>query len=795
MNWKLFITACVSSFLISFPQNIIGCGGETDPYDYYISFFNQYNVDNKNYKPFYYTNSHFLYDAEEPNSLTEIIANEWSSYCNNTASSKDVIRFVNEFALKDVTNLYYHIEKKAALKIPDSVKKNTMTAYFMKNTDLEGLGYIMYAKQVEPYVYAPNEWESPKKDEAKIAKLVKNGIQLYNAAKKDIFKLKYAYQVLRLNHYSGDYVSTISNYESLVSPLTTKSVMQPLCLSLKAGSLFRTGNHKLAAYLFSKAYGMSDAKKISNYLSFAWSYKNGEDKSDYLALCKSNEEKANMLTLFSLNTVKNDYQTLEKVFELNPSTDALEILATREINKIEERLFTPTIQKERGAKYIYVAFSDNADSAILQSKEDAKQLTTLLHKISTNNAVKNKALFETGAAYTSFMLKDYTTAKKYLATAKQLSPSSKIADQWALTNLLITINEKDKIDASFEEQILPSIQWLAQKAKTEQPLKTSNSWSDIAPWKQFYRNLFNNIIAPLYHKQGDFYKEALAYGAADKMYGGNYISSEDGGVDFLRNKLAVADVEKMYNLLSGKQNKYEQFVINNNMIKLNTVVDFAGTAYLREGNYTKAIEWLKKSANSSPLNKNPFVELLYDREEQLPEEKKFTTSKLAFAQEMLRLQGLVKTDKANAAKHLYKMALGLYNTTYYGHTWEIVKYYRSGSDGYYLPENATAFEKEYYGCQTAHNTFKAAMEASSDKNFKARCLFMMAKCSQKTVQQPQYFQYPNNWDAYDKAYSNYLPTFKNNTYFPQFVKEYKDTKFYDEAFNSCSYLRDFVSKK
>lgn len=574
MNWKLFITVCVSSFLISFPQNIIGCGGETDPYDYYISFFNQYNVDNKNYKPFYYTNSHFLYDSEEPNSLTDIIAKEWSSYCNSTVTPKDAIRFVNEFALKDVTNLYYHIEKKGALKVPDSVKKNTMTAYFIKNADLEGLGYVMYAKQVEPYVYAPSEWDTPKKDAVKVAKLVKNGTQLYAAAKKEIFKLKYAYQVLRLNHYSGDYVSTIANYENLVSPITTQSVMQPLCLSLKAGSLFRTGKNKLAAYLFSKAYGMSDAKKISNYLGFAWSYKNGEDKKDYLAQCKTNEEKADMLTLFSLNTVKNDAKTLEDVFTLNPSSDALEVLATREINKLEERLFTPTLQKEQGVKNIYISFSENVDSTILQSKEDAKQLATLLHKISTNAAVKNKALFETGAAYTSFMLKDYDDAKKYLATAKQLSPSNKIADQWALTNLLITINEKDKIDANFEEQILPSIQWLAQKAKTEKAFKTTNSWSDINPWKQFYRNLFNSILAPRYHKQGDFYKEALAYGSADNMYGGNYTLGSNSGIDFLRNKLTVPDVDKLYSLLSGKQNKFEQFLIHNNMIKLNTVVDF-----------------------------------------------------------------------------------------------------------------------------------------------------------------------------------------------------------------------------
>ncbi|MBL0145499.1 MAG: hypothetical protein IPP48_06800 [Chitinophagaceae bacterium] len=418
-----------------------------------------------------------------------------------------------------------------------------------------------------------------------------------------------------------------------------------------------------------------------------------------------------------------------------------------------------------------------------------------MYTISQHTATANKALFETGAAYTSFMLKDFAAAKNYLASAKQMSPNANVADQWALTNLLVTINEKDKIDAAFEEQILPSVQWLMQKAKAEKIIKTADSWSDISPWKQFYRNLFNNIMAPLYHKQGDLNKEALAYGAADNIYPNNYSMFYGGGIEFLRNKLSVVDVEKLYSLLSGKQNKFEQFVINNNQIKLSTVVDFAGTAYLREANYTKAIEWLKKSPAASAVNKNPFIDLLYDREGKLPEDAKIKTTKLAFAQEMLRLQSLAKTDKANAAKHLYKMALGFYNTTYYGHTWELVQYNRSGSDGYYLPDNATAFEKEYYGCYAAHNSFKAAMDASNDKNFKARCLFMMGKCSQKTVHQPQYNEFPNNWEAYDKAQANYLPTFKNNTYFPQFVKEYKGTKFYEEAFNSCSYLRDFVGKK
>ena len=33
-----------------------------------------------------------------------------------------------------------------------------------------------------------------------------------------------------------------------------------------------------------------------------------------------------------------------------------------------------------------------------------------------------------------------------------------------------------------------------------------------------------------------------------------------------------------------------------------------------------------------------------------------------------------------------------------------------------------------------------------------------------------------------------LTDFKSNKYFPQFIKEYGNTPFYKQAFNSCSYL-------
>ncbi len=795
MNWKVFLIASVSAAMVSFPQNIIGCSGEGNPYDYYASFFHNNLPDAKGYTPFYYVGSNFLYEETEPASVADMLAGEWAAYTGGKATAADAYKFVNKFAWKDLNSLYFNLEKSQPLKIPDSVKRNTMTDYFMSNKDLEALGYLMYAKKAEPFATG-DVWEPLNRDSLKMDKLIKNGKQLYGAAKKDIFKLKYAYQVLRMAHYSNRYTDVINWYDEYSSTINgTSSVLQPLCLALKAGACFRSGKQQEAAYLFSKVFSSTQAKRISNYLGFVWSVKAGEDRSGYLSYCKNSNEKASLLAMFAMCSAADELKTMEDIFAINPGNEALEVLATREVNKLEETYLTPMLQQQPGGKSFYNYWpNEEAAAKAKEAGKEGKPLAAFLHKAAQSGKTVNSGLFETAAAHTAYMLKDFDAAKKYISAAEKMNLSQKVKDQLMLTGLLVTISEKTVIDGAFEEQILPGLQWLEAKAKAEKPKQID--YYEINQWANFYRNLMTDVLAKRYHAQNDMQKEALCIGAADNMSKNWY----GGAVEFFRSKFSSKDVEKMFALMDSKQqNKFEKYLLGFNTIKKATVTDFAGTAYLRDYNYAKAAEWFGKTADKKALtiSTNPFVDLLYDREERLPSEAKFSTNKLAFAQEMQKLQQLAASDKANAAKHLYKYALGLYNITYYGHAWKMVEYGRSGSDGYYIPTGATSFQKEYYGCFAAQEYFEKAMKASDDKNFKARCLFMMAKCSQKQVKQPQYsdFTGTDSWDKYDAASKQYRPTFKNNKYFPQLIKEYSSTPFYKEAYNSCSYLSDFVNKR
>lgn len=797
MNWKIYITVFVSAFIISFPQNIIGCGPDADPYDYYTSFFSQHLASVSTFKPFYYTGYNFLYDEQEPVDTRDVLAAEWAAYCRGV-NAEDAESFVMQYALKDINSLYYAIEKAQPLKIPDSVKRNSMTNYFLQQKDLEALGYIIYAKKVEPYVAGDlNSWEPVKRDTAKMAKLILNGQQLYKAAKAPLFKLKYAYQIIRLAHYSNQYAAAIKYYDQYIPTNDTKSVLKDLSLALKAGALYKAGDTRQAAYLFSKVFIETDVKRVSNYLGFNWAVVKANRQEDYLALCKNNSEKAAMLSMFAMGSTENELPALKKIYALQPSLNLLEVIVTREVNKLEEKYFTPTLTTQAGGREFYYTWSDGVnDSAMKAGKEQAKALASFLSDAGDNAEVSNPGLLKTAAAYCAFITRDYHLANRYLSAAKKLKLTPKVADQWALTNLLVTVNEQEKITPAFEEKILPSIKWLREKALAGTAVKIG--YYETEEWKIFYRNLMSSILARRYHAQGDLHKEVLAIGSADNIFNIE-VPGYSNALEFLRNKLVSSDVEKLYALVTNKSlSNFDQYLVKNNSLKLADVVDFAGTAFLRDYKLDSAIAWFNKGSQENKkysINKNPFIELLYDQEEFLSNDKK-SYSKLEFAKEMLRLQNVIKTDPEKAPAAFYKMALGMYNMTYYGYAWEMVQYERSGSDGYFIPKSATQFQKEYYGCFTAHEYFMKAMKSSTDKNFRAKCLFMMAKCSQKTIRQPQYGDFRSqDYSAYDAASKTYFETFKQNKYFPQFVAEYTKTPFYQTAFSSCSYLRDFVKAK
>src|SRR5690606_25388912 len=128
-------------------------------------------------------------------------------------------------------------------------------------------------------------------------------------------------------------------------------------------------------------------------------------------------------------------------------------------------------------------------------------------------------------------------------------------------------------------------QWLF--SKVEEEWKSNQLNEPVRQWSIFYRNLFSEVLAKKYHAAGNMVKETMMIGSAD--YADAYYHSM--GMSFMREKVDAASVKKMYDLYNQKSpSAFDQFLVNHNSIRKADIVDYAGTAYLREHKFEQAVE-------------------------------------------------------------------------------------------------------------------------------------------------------------------------------------------------------------
>jgi hypothetical protein len=204
----------------------------------------------------------------------------------------------------------------------------------------------------------------------------------------------------------------------------------------------------------------------------------------------------------------------------------------------------------------------------------------------------------------------------------------------------------------------------------------------------------------------------------------------------------TAAIEKLYAYLNNPSpSAFEQFVIRNNGIRNDDVIDMMGTTHLRDFNFATAIEWMQRSPQSPKLihesynwktdktiktNINPFHDYLNDwQRNEKPAAKPFT--KLSFAQQMLAMERSLDTmkNKEQLAKTYYQLASGYYNMSYYGNSWQVVAYYRP-STAWNSGQYKADWEKEYFGVHKARGYFQKAYELTGNKEFKAAALLCPA---------------------------------------------------------------------
>jgi hypothetical protein len=418
-------------------------------------------------------------------------------------------------------------------------------------------------------------------------------------------------------------------------------------------------------------------------------------------------------------------------------------------------------------------------------------------------------------------------ALDYVKMANVAGLSDRLKDQFRITELLIKTAQLKKGLKFDENDLVPTLKWLDEKRFAESKKQPVGDDYYTYYWEQSgknkftvtTRNFYQQVLAPAFTKKGDTAKAALAMLKGDL----NFKTLRDNS---LRSVFSYQSIIYWQQCLSEKTLKQladykvkakaeglESLLVHAlNQIKNDDFYELQGTSYLRAHQYARAIQCFNKLSKnhvfSTPetweyldngkhlvhkLYANTFAETITDYPKKYLK-KSIGLNKKTFAQKMLRLENLVKTDPKNAAVYYYQMGNGLYQTGEFGNSWFLISY-----DSKVFINDRRAkynYNNDYKLALKAKEYFAKARSLSNDNTFKAKCTFMLARCAQKKALQtydaivwPETEDYEKQRKEQDEKYAALNV---NNPYFKEFKAQYGHLPFYKTAVKECSVLRDFL---
>ena len=803
-----------SVFLITFFGEIavnLACGGEIDPYDYYVTYFHN-NVEGDEYSPFAYNQMAYLNSETDVESEPDINSREWAKYLN--VKKEDVLKVM--YKTDSTTNVKLVNFDGNISQLPDSLQQNSFIQALSKRK--EPLKYYLFAKSCEPLANVNfNLWDPKPRDTAAMADKAKEALKLTEAAKDDFLKLRYAYQSERMFHFAGLHAESKSTYETYIKTSKLNSAIKGWALALYAGSIRRLGNPDESAFLFSKVFASNPERRIQAYKNY---YYTSSPVQGALKYAKTNNEKANIWAINGFGNADSGIESLNKVYQYEPKSQLNGTLLVREVNKLEQGLIEANDIAKIGYNYY---FSDNGnpkykDSLKTVNLKYLNEIRNFAIKLATEKKYPQPELGTLTAAYLSWMENKDFMASNYLALLKPDKLPERLRDQYRITDLLIKAKNIKKGNPFNENDLLPTLKWLDEKRFAENKSQSNGQYYDSDQSEKRFsrttRNFYQQILAPAYLNMGDTAKAALAMVKGDLTFktlkeNSLFQNMSYQSIAFWQKNLSPKSMQGLavYKTKSTGNDVTGLLASALNQLKNDDFYELYGTTYLRTHQYDKAVQmfakvsagykyfnpdnWYADEANTK-LYANPFIETINDFPKKYVTAKASITKK-AFAAEMLRLQKLTVSDKKNAALYYYKMANAVYQTGYYGNSWFLISYDWSSYDN--SNPAKYVYDGDYKKAQTAKAWYLKARALSTNVDFKAKCTFMLAKCLQKQIimnANPLSFYY---YDKKDVKWRNFIKANYNNPYLKELRFNYAKTSFYAVAAGECSYLGDFIKPK
>ena len=634
------------------------------------------------------------------------------------------------------------------------MRNNTFAQYLDRNKCFETVDYLLFAKRCEPYVVRPDAWGDFEKQKEAMQTLMERGKRAFMKTKSHYFRLRYAYQVIRLAHYAKDYEQVLEFYDFFM-PKTDNapSIIEYWILGHKAGALMGLGRNVEASYLFSQVFEYCHSKRESAFRSFK--IKTDEEWKACLLLCKDDHERATLYVLRAHNRDAKIVEELENIYALEPQNENIELLVTREIQKLEKDLlgYEFNDKKRHNRRYHNIPRPFAGEYII--------ELQDFVRKVLEERLVKNLGFWKITEGYLELLAGNHYQAERSFKEARLIVKNEQLKEQLEIFELALQISSYEEVTDKVERALVT--------------IQNDNKWyKGIKSFSDFMGDKFARLYAQENHPGKAFRSH---YELKDLK--------SNPQMDVIDDLLIVCEKEFT--------NRYERKMIEqgDSTIK-NDLLDIKATMLFSQFQLEAALETYKK------MNRvdwdhygifSPFQERFNDRIRYLIPGGATFYNKGELFEELLKLdyEARSEPDRDKAALLFYKLGNAYYNITYFGYSWKAMDYFRSSTSmsPYLLEEGDHVFphihcvqgNREYFDCSKALEYYELARRSAIDPEITAKATFMAAKCEQNKF----FVEGPSGGQ-------------RTYEYFDILVNNYMDTKFGQTLGKRCKYFQAYVDR-
>ncbi|MEZ4883514.1 MAG: hypothetical protein R3E32_02165 [Chitinophagales bacterium] len=781
---KIFFYLIIIAFFS--PTTLHTCSDYPMAEDYRYSLFSPNTAGLQQYRPFYFTTI-FLNEGVPELIKMGIDTNlqEWANYLENEVEIEEIRKFLYRYQFKQSDVEYVNMD---ALK-NKNIYKYQLVKHLVEKQDKATLDYILYAKEVEKALEIGGAWTDDKLAKPALQKLIDLAKNVYPQANPKL-QLRYGYQMVVLARYLEDYPQAVKLYDQYIKPLQSESIVKYWAMMHRATALFHTGQEAAADYNFAISFKNAPNKRHRAYQGFE-----GNNIEASLKFAKNDQEKAALWLMKGIRSPGKALESINNVYALATDMPELELLITREINKLEDWLLTPAYTGFESAS-IFINYEEIDD----QNKEnDRKYLDRILNFVEKgiqSNKVHNLAFWNLSAAYLSFMNDNYLQANTYLQQAETAKGTNEeIQNQIHLTRIMAFTNDYGGISQEAESQLFESLQWLQ---KNYPPDKQKESEYGYPSPTTYEKVMF--ALAARYEKNKEVSKAAMFISQVNNLLRAptkEFINSNYSDYFFYLNEFAdTKDLENLLELAVKKdKTPYEQFLTQKVVEDQNRILDLLGTMYLRQDKMEESLavfnqipkDYWKSDAfdYETYLDANPFYANFYSgHTATIGDTIRYT--KLEFVKEMLNLKTIAAEGGLDEASCNFLIANGYYNMTFYGNSWMMVRYWATSAWEYSLSTSNKQYDDiaNFYGCTQAKNYYVKAAEIASSCSFAALCYRMAGKCDYRQELFEKTLAADNPWDREE-------PQFKDNHYYNLLRSNF--AAYYDKLIDDCTSISDFIA--